>query len=99
VIGATDGAFAGNSNAGSDDIFVRKLDASGATRWTRQIGTAGDDSAQGAVADTAGDLYVVGSRADDFTAPSFDPSSSDAPVLRIPAASALSEIGHHLLSL
>jgi hypothetical protein len=82
VVGSTDGSFPGSGNAGSGDIFVRKLDPSGATLWTKQIGTSKDDSPQGAVADSAGDVYVVGSAGDDA-----NPNAVDAFVLQVPATS------------
>jgi hypothetical protein len=63
VIGETDGDL-GGANQGLSDVFVRKLTATGALRWTRQFGTAGADAGTAAAADrrvalvghTTGDL-------------------------------------------
>ena len=58
VAGDTTGALVG-SNAGGDDAFVRKYDATGRVLWTSQFGTASDDVAYAiAVYDT--EVYVVG---------------------------------------
>ncbi|HET7543857.1 MAG TPA: SBBP repeat-containing protein [Polyangiaceae bacterium] len=59
AVGSTMGVLSG-SNAGGNDIFVRKLDPSGSVLWTKQIGTANDDTALGAVADALGNVFVVG---------------------------------------
>ena len=40
VAGYTTGALDGNVNAGSNDIFVMKFDASGTHQWTVQRGTS-----------------------------------------------------------
>jgi hypothetical protein len=79
VVGSTDGAF-GGSNAGSRDVYVRKLDPSGASLWTKEIGTAADDSAQGAVADAAGNVYIVGGKGDPLNT-----NGGEAFVLYVPA--------------
>jgi hypothetical protein len=59
VVGSTTGVLSG-SNAGGNDIFVRKLDSSGTVLRTTQLGTADDDTALGAVADALGNVFVVG---------------------------------------
>jgi hypothetical protein len=59
VVGSTDGAFSG-SNAGKQDVFIRKLDKSGSTLWTKQFGTSSSEAAYGATADASGAVYVVG---------------------------------------
>jgi hypothetical protein len=82
VVGSTSGVFTdanAGMNTGLNDIYVRKLDPSGATLWTKQVGTPADDSAQAATADAAGNVYVVGYK--DFTA------QGDAFVLHVPAQS------------
>ena len=63
VVGSTNDAFVGSS-AGLQDVFVRKLDKSGSTLWTQQIGTASDEAARGAAVDSGGTVYVVGARGD-----------------------------------
>ena len=60
LVGDTSGGLEGE-NFGSEDAFARKLDPSGATLWTRQIGTTGDDSGSGLAVTENGDVYVVGS--------------------------------------
>ncbi len=60
VVGDTDGAFPGQTNAGSSDLFVRKYDFDGNEIWTRQFGTPGFDFADGIVAGRGG-IYVAGS--------------------------------------
>jgi hypothetical protein len=70
VVGRTEGLLDG-SFAGGWDVFVRSYDADGALRWTRQFGTAGNDSVYGVGTDANGNLYVVG-----FTAGVLDGSSA-----------------------
>ncbi|MBI4311362.1 MAG: SBBP repeat-containing protein, partial [Chloroflexi bacterium] len=60
VVGYTGGALPGRTNAGSLDAFVRRYDASGAERLTRQFGTASVDLASGVAVDSSG-VYVAGS--------------------------------------
>ncbi len=60
VTGDTAGTFTGQSNAGSYDVYVRKVDSSGAEQWTTQFGTAGMDVGQAAAADASGNSYVAG---------------------------------------
>jgi hypothetical protein len=59
VVGLTDGAFPGQVNAGSYDVFVRKYDYDGNEVWTRQFGTAGYDQAEGIDAGRGG-LFIAG---------------------------------------
>jgi hypothetical protein len=60
VVGVVTGALPGQSYAGgSGDAFVRKYDASGTEKWTRQFGTSGDDCAYGVAIDSTG-IYVAG---------------------------------------
>ena len=58
--GQTYGGLDGNSNAGSGDIFVTKLDSAGSRLWTYQAGTSNFETALGVDADAAGDIVVVG---------------------------------------
>ena len=63
VVGQTQGTLPGAtpSNAGGYDAFVAKLDAAdGHPLWTRLIGTATDDGADGVAVDSQGEIYVVG---------------------------------------
>jgi hypothetical protein len=60
VTGATKGGLDGNTNAGGEDLFLVKYDASGNKLWTRQLGTASDDQGQGVAVDGGGNIYVTG---------------------------------------
>ena len=59
VVGQTYGRLPDQISAGGADVFVRGYDGSGNAVWTRQFGTAENDSANGVVASISG-LYVVG---------------------------------------
>jgi hypothetical protein len=59
VGGLTTGAFSGYVNLGGADAYLRKYDANGNERWTRQFGTAGNDEVIGIFVDTTG-MYVTG---------------------------------------
>ena len=55
---------AGNvTSAGSYDVFVTKLDSSGAHQWTTTLGGTGNDRAYGVAVDGSGNVYTAG----DFT--------------------------------
>ena len=61
VAGFTGGSLDGNSNAGSWDIFVTKLDSSGSKIWTFQIGSASDELARAVqIESSTGNIVVVG---------------------------------------
>jgi len=60
VAGYTDGALDGQSSAGNNDLFITKYDLNGVKQWTRQLGTAGDDSANAITCDAAGNVYAAG---------------------------------------
>lgn len=66
VAGWTRGRFPGHASLGERDILVRtdafvsRFDSDGRERWTRQFGTKDSQIGQGVVADTSGNLYVVG---------------------------------------
>ena len=47
VGGQTTGTLPGQTNAGSDDTFVRKFDSNGNGLWTRQFGTTSTDHSVG----------------------------------------------------
>ena len=63
VVGTTNGAFSGQTNAGGTDAFVRKYDVDGNEVWTRQFGTPGFDGARGISLDASGGVYVTGGTA------------------------------------
>lgn len=51
------------TSAGSNDIFLTKLNASGTVQWATKVGGAGDDNGgwmQGLAVDSAGNSYVSG---------------------------------------
>ncbi|WP_437663419.1 hypothetical protein [Sorangium sp. So ce1182] len=64
MTGSFDGAldFGGGplANAGGKDIFVVKLDGSGAHMWSRRFGGAGDQEGITATVDDLGNLFVAG---------------------------------------
>lgn len=62
VVGVTDNALPGQTNGGGflDDAFVRKYNSAGTILWTRQFGTADNDSATGVAVDGNGKVYVTG---------------------------------------
>jgi hypothetical protein len=60
VAGFTDGVLPGETNAGSVDAFLRRLDSQGNEVWQVQFGTSGDEGAVGVAMDSTG-LYVAGS--------------------------------------
>jgi hypothetical protein len=59
VTGTTDGALDGD-NSGSLDAFVAKYSANGEVVWTRQLGTAEDDTSSGVSVDAAGNVFIAG---------------------------------------
>lgn len=61
VVGYTSGAFSGQMNAGSSDVFVIGFDKDGFRLWTRQFGTTSSDSGLTIAADANGNLVVGGS--------------------------------------
>lgn len=61
------------SSAGSDDIFISKLDVSGNLVWAKKMGASGSDKANSIAVDASGNVYATGW----FNGTvDFDPSSS-----------------------
>lgn len=58
--GVTQGTFAGNHRGGLRDAVVIAYDPDGRQTWRRQIGSEGDDNANGITTDAAGNVYVIG---------------------------------------
>jgi hypothetical protein len=58
--GFTEGSYDGHPNAGQFDAVVVKFDRSGSMQWSRQLGTAADDSAYAVALDAGGNVYVAG---------------------------------------
>ena len=57
VVGVTDGALV--NNLGGKDIFLRKYDPAGKAIWTKQFGTALDDSAVEVATDQLGNIFIL----------------------------------------
>jgi hypothetical protein len=53
-------AFTTLANSGSFDAFIVKYDTAGTPQWARRIGGTGDDFGNGISADSAGNVYVMG---------------------------------------
>lgn len=60
VAGYTLGGLDGNTNTGGYDLFIVKYDAVGVKQWTKQLGTASNDYANGVVIDSSCNIYVTG---------------------------------------
>lgn len=60
VVGATEGAWDGNSAAGARDIFISKYNTGGTRLWTRQLGTTADEFGAAVAVAANGDIYVTG---------------------------------------
>ncbi len=59
ISGFTEGSLEG-TNAGGQDAFVSKYDASGTLLWTEQLGTSSFDESRGVSADGLGNVYISG---------------------------------------
>jgi hypothetical protein len=57
--GSTDGNLAG-TNAGSDDAYVVKINASGSQLWAKQFGTSSADRGNAVTLDATGNIYLAG---------------------------------------
>jgi len=60
VTGWTYGGLDGNTNSGSEDIFLVKYSFSGTKQWTKQLGTTSGDLGNGVTTDSSGNIYVTG---------------------------------------
>ncbi|MCB9763258.1 MAG: SBBP repeat-containing protein [Alphaproteobacteria bacterium] len=60
VCGYTSGNLDGNTNAGSNDLFVMRFEDDGTWAWTALHGTSGVDRAYELAVDDAGGVYVAG---------------------------------------
>jgi hypothetical protein len=60
LAGSTQGSLGGAASAGGADLFVAKLDPTGATLWIRQLGTSVLDEAYAVATDAAGNVLVAG---------------------------------------
>ena len=60
VVGGTKGRLNGISNSGRTDAFMIKYNSSGTRQWTKQLGSASTDAANGVATDSSGNVYVAG---------------------------------------
>ncbi len=60
IAGVTRGGFAPYSPQGFDDLFLKALDRSGDTIWTRQLGTSQQDSIFDLAVDASGNTVAAG---------------------------------------
>ena len=60
LVGGTKGRLNGISNSGRTDVFVIKFNSSGTRQWTKPLGTAQNDLANGVSIDSSGNFYVAG---------------------------------------
>ena len=60
VTGMTFGGLDWNTSAGANDLFVIKYNSSGTRQWTKQLGSASTDAANGVATDSSGNVYVAG---------------------------------------
>jgi Beta-propeller repeat len=65
VAGMTGGAL--GTQAGANDGFLARFDSGGNRLWLRQFGTAAGEEVWGLTADSAGNAYVAGYSAGDFS--------------------------------
>lgn len=78
--GDTTGELPDQTSAGGLDVFLRKYDHKGRLLWTRQFGTAGDDSSFGAntLAVEDGAIYVAGFVSDALPGQTYAGGEGDA---------------------
>ena len=60
VTGVTFGGLDWNTSAGANDLFVVKYNSNGTKEWTKQLGSASSDYANGVATDSSGNVYVAG---------------------------------------
>ena len=60
IVGITYASLDGQPHAGGADIFIVKYSSDGARLWTRMLGTAASDEANGVAIDSSGIIYVTG---------------------------------------
>ena len=61
-----------HTSAGSDDVFIQKLDSNGNFLWTKTFGGSYDDFCYSITTDTSGNIYTTGSF---WNTVDFDPGS------------------------
>ncbi len=78
--------FDGQPTYGGQDIFITKFDSQGVKLWTKLYGGPGDqkvNGANGAVIDSAGDIYLAGSTTAAFDGEVFAGGIEDALIMKI----------------
>ena len=58
--GQTNTGLGGNTNLGSDDIFLVKYNSSGTKQWTEQLGISDNESGISLTVDSFDNIYVTG---------------------------------------
>jgi len=89
VAGETGGPLDGNVHQGGLDVFLSKYDAAGTRLWTAELGTAGEDWADGVAVAGNGDVFLGGTTTGNLDG-NANQGLQDAFVMRFsPAASVL----------
>ncbi|MCY1018226.1 SBBP repeat-containing protein [Pyxidicoccus sp. MSG2] len=88
LAGRTLGGLDGQGPLGNYDFVVVKYDAAGNRKWTRQLGTPGEEQIFGVTSDGGGNVYITGSTPSDLEtgAPL---GSNDLVLLKLDAAGTL----------
>jgi hypothetical protein len=60
LVGWTNGDLDGNTSSGSGDIFITKYAPNGDKLWTKQMGTADGEKANGVTVDSLDNVYMTG---------------------------------------
>ncbi len=81
VTGGTAGDLAGHGSAGKMDLFLTKLDPTGAVVWHRQFGTVESEVGMKLLVDGQGRIYLGGSSGGEFAGP--QAGQGDAILLRL----------------
>ncbi len=80
IAGHTQGSMDGSTNAGGDDLFVKRVTNGG---WTMQKGSAGNDWVEDLAVDSAGHLYATGFTAGNLAGHTTPTGTKDTFVLPI----------------
>ena len=76
VVGTTDGNLAGQTNNGSQDVYLQKFDATGKLVWSQLLGATGTASGYGVTVDSSGNVIVTGNTTQPLNPDSISSSSS-----------------------
>ena len=60
ICGYTNSNLDNQTNNGSVDIFLMKLNSNGEIQWTKLLGTSNDEHCRGVTGDSSGNLYITG---------------------------------------